>query len=87
MAIPWRRDPSTTLESQPWRSITIEGKGLLVKGVFLNSSYSVLCTDLCLMWEEVLDEEKLLDRSKVQNLIKILKLYISIFFFRVSIHT
>ena len=69
MAVPWRKNPNTSLECQPWRKLSVEGKTLLVKGVFLASSYSILCTDSSLMWEEILDEENLLERSKVALLI------------------
>lgn len=53
------------LETQPWKRLCAEGKTFLVKGIFANNSYSILVTDLGTMWEENINEQQLLERSKV----------------------
>lgn len=65
MAAPWRRVLNPSLETQPWKFFCIDGKTFLAKGYFTESSYSVLLTDLGVMWEEFIDEDNLLERSKV----------------------
>lgn len=65
MATAWRRSPKPLLETQPWKLLCIEGKTYLVKGLFSSDSYSILVTDLGMIWEESITEHDLLQKSKV----------------------
>ena len=68
MAVAWRRHHHPSLETQLWRTLAVEGREWLVKGLFQEDSYEILVSDLCGVWEESMEQRKIGGRSEVSQL-------------------
>ena len=66
MAVAWRKHHRPSLETQLWRRLEVEGRELLVKGLFQEDGYEVMVCDLCSVWEENLDQREIGRRAKVR---------------------
>jgi hypothetical protein len=58
---------TVSLVNQTWRTLCVDGKTYLTKGIFTDDYYSILVTDLGSIWEENINEQQLLERSKVDH--------------------
>ena len=65
MALVWRRNQTPRLETQAWKVLMIDGNVYLIKGTFDDLGYHVMLCDMKAVWEENLDSNKIIGRSKV----------------------
>ena len=74
MSLAWREEKQASLETQPWRPISLDcisggeaggRREFLVKGLFQGAGYHVMLTDCSCVWEEKMDGEKIMKRLKV----------------------
>ena len=57
----------TSLQAQPWTSVYVGSQLHLVKGVFHEAGYEVLCWDKRTMWEEKVGGGEMTERMKVRE--------------------
>ncbi|XP_064397953.1 non-homologous end-joining factor 1-like [Halichondria panicea] len=62
----WLQEP-VSLESNLWRVLKLNGRDFILKGHVEGSSYHVMLSDLCTIWEETLASDDILQRSKELN--------------------
>ncbi len=64
----WLQEP-VSLESNLWRVLKLNGRDFILKGHVEGSSYHVMLSDLCTIWEETLASDDILQRSKVRSVL------------------
>ena len=55
----------SSLESQLWRVLQLEGTDYLIKGLFEDAGYHVMLSDRSSVWEEKMNSSEIIQRSKV----------------------
>ena len=78
MAVPWRRrEGRPCLDAQPWRPLravaeqSASGGELMVKSLFTEDGYHVMLTDLGRVWEESLEGDAIVARTKVLHIVSL----------------